>query len=162
MSWRSFNVIIMFLAMISSVPASLEPRLETQSRRPELNMAGICQHAPGCTTRLHSLPYWNSLWHSNAIWQHRSGSILAQVMACCLTAPSNYLNRYWLIIGEVLWYSPESNFTPRLRCSNDEKVGEICEIYISRGFFFNVIKHGADILQAIFPNAFPWNLLYFD
>ena len=57
MYWRSFDVIIMFLAMISSVPASREPRLETQSSPPELTMAGICQHAPRCTTRLHSLPY---------------------------------------------------------------------------------------------------------
>ena len=34
----------------------------------------------------------NSLWPSDIIWQHRSGSALAQVMASCLTAPSNYLN----------------------------------------------------------------------
>ena len=38
----------------------------------------------------------NSLWPSDAIWRHRSGSTLAQVMACCLTAPSHYLNQYWL------------------------------------------------------------------
>ena len=35
----------------------------------------------------------NSLWPSNAIYWHRSGSTLAQVMACCLTAPSHYLNQ---------------------------------------------------------------------
>ena len=34
----------------------------------------------------------NSLWHSDAIWQHRSGSTLAQVLACCVMAPSHYLN----------------------------------------------------------------------
>ena len=34
-----------------------------------------------------------SLWPSDAIWQHRSGTMLAQVMACCLTAPSHYLNQ---------------------------------------------------------------------
>ena len=39
----------------------------------------------------------NSLWHSDAIWQLRSGSTLAQSMVCCLTAPSHYLNRCWLI-----------------------------------------------------------------
>ena len=33
----------------------------------------------------------NALWPSDAIWQHRSESTLAQVMACCLTAPSHYL-----------------------------------------------------------------------
>ena len=35
---------------------------------------------------------------------------LVQVMAYCLTAPSHYLNQFWLLINEVLWYSPESNF----------------------------------------------------
>ena len=34
----------------------------------------------------------NSLGPSYAIWQKRPGSTLAQVMACCLTAPSHYLN----------------------------------------------------------------------
>ena len=38
-------------------------------------------------------------------------SILVQVMACCLTAPSLYLNRYSLVIGRVLWHSPEGNCT---------------------------------------------------
>ena len=41
------------------------------------------------------------------IWRHRSGSTLAQVMACCPTAPSHYLNQCWLIICEVLHHSPE-------------------------------------------------------
>ena len=40
----------------------------------------------------------NSLWPSVAIWWHRSGTTLAQVMACCLTAPSHYLNQHWLLI----------------------------------------------------------------
>ena len=31
-----------------------------------------------------------------------SGSTLAQVVACCLTAPSHYLNQCWLIIRDVL------------------------------------------------------------
>ena len=35
----------------------------------------------------------NSLKPSDAIWRHKSGSTLAQVMACCLTAPSHYLNQ---------------------------------------------------------------------
>ena len=32
-------------------------------------------------------------------------------MACCLTAPSHYLNQRWLRINMVLWHSPKSNFT---------------------------------------------------
>ena len=43
----------------------------------------------------------NSSWPSDGIWWHRSGSTLAQVMACCLTAPNHYLDQYWLIISVV-------------------------------------------------------------
>ena len=38
-------------------------------------------------------PY-NSLWPRDTIWRHISRSTLAQVMACCLTAPSHYLNHW--------------------------------------------------------------------
>ena len=38
---------------------------------------------------------------SDAIWQQKTGSTLAQVMACCLMAPSHYLNQCWLIISTV-------------------------------------------------------------
>ena len=53
----------------------------------------------------------NSLWPSDTIWRHKSGSTLAQLMACCLTAPSHYLNQCWLIISRVQWHSSECNFT---------------------------------------------------
>ena len=53
----------------------------------------------------------NSLWPSDTIWQQRSGSTLVQVMACCLIAPSHYLNQCWLIISEVQWHSYKGNFT---------------------------------------------------
>ena len=45
------------------------------------------------------------------IWWQRSWSILAQIMACCMTAPSYSLNYCWLIIGKALWHSSEGNFT---------------------------------------------------
>ena len=51
------------------------------------------------------------LWPCDAIWRHRSMSILAQVMACCLMPPSHYLDQCWLMVSEVLWQSPDSNFT---------------------------------------------------
>ena len=40
------------------------------------------------------------------LWHHRSGLILTQIWAWCLTAPSLYLNIYWLIciIIKVHWY----------------------------------------------------------
>ena len=68
---------------------------------------------------------FNSLWPSDAIWWHRSGSTMAQVMACCLTAPSHYLNQCWLIISEIipmyrLWlhglyglYAPRCPLSPK-------------------------------------------------
>ena len=49
--------------------------------------------------------FFNSLWPSGAIWWQRSESTLAQIMACCLTAPSHYLNHCWLIISKVQWHS---------------------------------------------------------
>ena len=49
--------------------------------------------------------------YSDAIWRHRSRSALAQVMACCPTAPSHYLNQCWLFISEILRRSSESNCT---------------------------------------------------
>ena len=53
------------------------------------------------TASCHQQPlYLNSLWPSDAIWWHISGSTLAQVMACCLTALSHYLNQCWLIISK--------------------------------------------------------------
>ena len=52
-----------------------------------------------------NLVWFNSLWPSDTIWRQRSGSTLAQVMDCCLTAPSHYLNQCWLIISEVQRHS---------------------------------------------------------
>ena len=46
----------------------------------------------------------HSLGPSDAILRWRSWSTLVQVMACCLTAPSHYLNQCWLIISKVLWH----------------------------------------------------------
>ena len=41
----------------------------------------------------------------------RSGSTLAQVMDCCVRAPSHYLNQCWLIISKVEWHSSKGKFT---------------------------------------------------
>ena len=49
----------------------------------------------------------NSLGSSDAIWRWRFWSTLVQVMAWCLMAPSNYLNRCWLVINKFLWHSSE-------------------------------------------------------
>ena len=44
----------------------------------------------------------NSLWPSDIIWRQGSTSTLAPVTACCLMAPSHYLNQCWLVISNVL------------------------------------------------------------
>ena len=56
-------------------------------------------------------PFWTlkpvtSVWPSDVIWRQRSGSTLAQVMACCLTAPSHYLNQFWLIASYMTYSIP--------------------------------------------------------
>ena len=65
-----------------------------------------------------------SLWQSDAIQWHKSRSTLVQVMACCLMAPSHYLNQCWLIISrssntnlrtitrEIPMWSCEVSFKP--------------------------------------------------
>ena len=60
----------------------------------------------------------NSLGPSDAIWGWRSWSALVQVMACCLMAPSHYLNQYWLIISKVLWHSSEDIIIRRFEDTN--------------------------------------------
>ena len=49
--------------------------------------------------------------HNDAIWWYTSGPTLAKIMACCLWEPNHYLNQCWLLVSEVLWHSPKSNFT---------------------------------------------------
>ena len=46
---------------------------------------------------------------NNAIWRHKSGSILVQVLACCLNAKRHYLNQCWLTAIEILWHPFEDN-----------------------------------------------------
>ena len=55
------------------------------------------------------MPWVNSLWLSDTIWWHRTGSTLVHVMAWCPQAPSHYLNQCWLIISQVRWQSCEGN-----------------------------------------------------
>ena len=49
------------------------------------------------------------MWSSDAIWRHKYEKTLAQVMACCLTAPSPYPNKRRFIIKGVLWHSHGSH-----------------------------------------------------
>ena len=90
-----------------------------------VNMGSII--AVSCWARMvvkHSVSHrWgisvlNSFWPSDAIWRQRSRSTLVRVMACCLTAPSHYLNQCWLIISKIEWHSSEGNFTAGISAIN--------------------------------------------
>ena len=49
------------------------------------------------------------MWSSDAIQRHKSGSTI-QLMACCLMAPSHYLNQCWLFIIETRGHLVHGNF----------------------------------------------------
>ena len=69
------------------------------------------QSVPGLTSgkHLHLTKHSsiNSLGPSDAKWRQRTESTLAQVMGCCLTAPSHYLNQCRLIISKFLRHPSE-------------------------------------------------------
>ena len=52
----------------------------------------------------------NSLGPSDAMCRQKTGSTLAQVMACCLTTPSHCLNQCWHITNKLQWHSSQGKF----------------------------------------------------
>ena len=58
---------------------------------------------------------FNSLWPSDTIWWHRSGSTLAHVMGSCLMV-TNHPNYCWLFIKGILWHLSESNVIRSTHC----------------------------------------------
>ena len=62
------------------------------------HLFGVLENSHSALTKkvLRALLY-NSLWSSDAIWHHRSGSTLAQAMACCLTSPRHSVPEPMLI-----------------------------------------------------------------
>ena len=67
-----------------------------------------------------------SLWPGDAIWRHGTRSTLAQVMTCCLTAPSHYLDQCWLVIVEVPWHSSQGIILRRCEDTNQQNEIENC------------------------------------
>ena len=68
----------------------------------------------------------NSLGPSDATWQQRTESTFPQVMACCLTAPSHYLNQCLLIINEFLWHPSEGINLRKSEETNQQNKIENC------------------------------------
>ena len=103
-----------------------------------------------CFLMDHKELFLNSLWPSDAIWRHRSGSTLAQVMACCLTAPSHYLNQCWLVIIKGQWHSSHGYLSITvtthllsIECVDWPKLHDMFKAY------------DANVWQREFPVGFP-------
>ena len=47
------------------------------------------------------------MWPTDAVWRHKSGSILTHIIYRCLTTPSHYGSRHWRIISNVSWHSSQ-------------------------------------------------------
>ena len=67
-------------------------------------------------------------------WLQKTWSTSVRVMACCLTAPSHYLNQCRLNMNEVLWYSPEGNFTENAQDYNHWNMLKNCSFKLAAIF----------------------------
>ena len=98
---------------------SIQKRMTRKQKRQSLQRYLECGAGRESRSWKPYLQGWVVLTHcglviiSDVIWWHRSGSALAQVMACCLMAPNHYLNQCLFIIGKVQWHSSEGNFHKR-------------------------------------------------
>ena len=81
------------------------------------------------------------------LWRHRSWSTLAQVMACCLMAPSHNLNQCWPILNDIHRFSPEGNFTQ-----------DTLSINIKWGWILSWISFKSTKCQAKAVLPQPWKL----
>ena len=90
----------------------------------------------------------NTWWPSDAIWIHRFGSTLAQVMAWChdpwsYLAPSHYLNQCWFIVNWTLGTKLKWSFNKNTKLFFNENASEniVCEmaVILSRGRWVNEV-----------------------
>ena len=90
----------------------------------------------------------NATSPGDVMWWQRSGSTLAQVMACCLTAPSHYLNQCWLVIYGTHLHLAEGNFEVIVLDTTHYKVFGNC-------WRWNIPALGVNIMpaDALAPNV---------
>ena len=74
----------------------------------------IAHLSMGCLAVVISTSDSNSLWRNDAIWQHTSGSTLAQVMASCLTPPSYHLSQFSLVSFCCIHLGAITQLVPKL------------------------------------------------
>ena len=91
---------------------------------------------------------FNSLWPSDALWRHRSGSTMAQVMACFQTASNHYLNQCWLVINDFCGIHTRT-FTR----GNSHDI--IPQDEFENHIFLKLLPHlsGANEFQVLYRNA---------
>ena len=71
-------------------------------RNPDFSQRANCyDYFPWVTILTCHHPCQVTATHCDAICWHKTLSTLAQVMACCLTAPSHCLNQCWLVIDVI-------------------------------------------------------------
>ena len=128
--WRPHTLV----AILKNNPTSYIPsQVQTYSLfgikvyDPELQINNSEYHSSLCSV--------HSLGPGDAIWRHGTRSTLAQVMACCLLAPSHYLKQCWLIIGEVLWHSSQGIILTWCEDTNQWNEIENCSFKMAR---FNI------------------------
>ena len=91
----------------------------------------------------------NWLWTSDVILWHRSGSTLAQIMACCWMAPNHYLNQCWLINSEF-FYIPFGPITQQIQMISISEV----RLKIS---FFKILPHFSGAYEYIILHSVNWS-----
>ena len=85
-----------------------------------------CRTDGGCLTNIKMIRSFNSLWLSDTKWWQRSGSTLARVMACCLTAPSHYISQCWQIIRPVTFILGQFH----KRCLNHQSLKSVWKLHV--------------------------------
>ena len=64
------------------------------------------------------------LQYSDAIWWHISESTLAQIVACCLTETSHFLNQCWLGVNMTITNTLQLNLNRNCNITIEENVVE--------------------------------------
>ena len=103
--WNNHNTDDISLCFISS--SSLRIKLSLRVTASHENSCRWELIFLSCKLIVYSLScciFFNSLWPSGSMWWLISGSTLAQIMVCCLTVPSHYLNQCWLTLQVFFFF----------------------------------------------------------
>ena len=100
-----------------------------------VNAAGVAVFKVGYFPSVH-----NSMWPIDAIWWHKSGSTLAQVMAWC----HHYLNQCSPIMNKVQLHLPENDFARYTSAVHQQKQFRNCLFRVwlksPRGQWVNALR----------------------